>query len=111
MVSGISEINSLQLLRATQAFKSAIKASLNTPGNELIEDVEVKVSLSQESQNKINSAKNNNPEVEKVLSSQNTEYINEIKEYANKCGNTSVNEEDINYAMRYGRSILVDMVG
>ncbi|EKE03824.1 MAG: hypothetical protein ACD_20C00147G0005 [uncultured bacterium] len=111
MVSGISDVSSLQILRATQAFKNAIKASLNSPGNQVIDDVEVKVSLSQESQNAINNARNNIQQAESEPTSKKAGYINEIKEYANKYGNIDINDEDINYAMRYGRSILVDQIG
>lgn len=111
MVGGISEVNSLQALRATQAFKNATKISLNLPNSQVIDDAEVKVSLSQESQNTLNNSKNNIQQAENESNSKKAGYISEIKEYANKYGNIDINDEDINYAMRYGRSILVDQVG
>lgn len=34
--------------------------------------------------------------------------VNEIKQYANSVGETSLSEEDIKYGLRFGRSVLID---
>lgn len=34
--------------------------------------------------------------------------VDEIKQYANSVGETSLTEEDIKYGLRYGRSVLID---
>lgn len=109
MVSGITDVSALQVLRATQAFKSAIKASPSC--SEFIEDVDVKLSLSEESKQVANNIKTDSIKKEEALSSKNIDRVSEIREYANKYGINDISNDDIDYAMRYGRSILVDQVG
>lgn len=109
MVSGISEVSSLQVLRATQAFKAAIKSTLNSASGNDIEDVEVKLSLSPESQKIMSNPRN--VSTDKIESVINKNYLNEVKDFVDKIGINNVSNEDLEYAMRYGRSILVDKVG
>ena len=111
MVSGISDVSALQVLRATQAFKNAIKSTLDTNSGEKIEDPEVMLSLSKESREAMSGQRINPVKTEENILSKKDEQISEIKDFANKYGITDIDNEDIDYAIRYGRSILVDRVG
>src|SRR3989339_284119 len=111
MVSGISDVSALQILRATQAFKNAIKSTLDTNLGEKIEDPEVMLSLSKESREAISGQRVNPVKTEENIISKKNDQIDEIRNFASKYGINDIDNEDIDYAIRYGRSILVDRVG
>ncbi len=110
MVSSInSNVNQVQLLRATQAFKKAIGSSSKV--NSFIKENEISeikdsVSISLKEQD----FTGNISRQDKMSSVQNKELMSEIKQYADKYGKYDLNDEDINYALKYGRSILINQV-
>lgn len=106
MVNGISsDASSLQILRATQAFKRAIQSSpgLNNALDEnIVKNTEENTSFEPDYKLK---------KLENSITKNQSEYTAEIKQIASKYGKTDLNDDEINYAMRYGRSILVDQTG
>ena len=82
-----SNINSVQLLQATNAFKAAIKPQKQEPTEQIEEDF----SLPQEPP--------------RMFANHN---LDEIKEYAKIMGDDNLTNEDIKYGMFYGRSVIVD---
>jgi len=107
MVNGISNVSTLQMIRAMQAFKGAEK----TPENIEETNIGVDVVLSKDLQDSIKALKTEPLEEGKLQIPSNDKQINEIKETVEKYGINNLSNEDINYAIRYGRSVLVDMVG
>lgn len=109
MVRGIgSDLNNLQIMRAEQAFKSAIKYSVNMNpayGNNVVEDVDVNIKITSDKEVKNES---NTPFTSHILE-KNKELVNDVKQFASKFGN-NLDDEDIDYALRYGKSVLVDRV-
>ena len=111
MVSGVSDVNQLQIMRATQAFKKAIQSSPNLSSiiNEnKIEEPDVKVSLSLKAESLKNTSNSSLKNIENPMGTQKEKYINEVKEFASKYGKNNISDEDITYALKYGRSILAD---
>jgi len=98
MVNSVSSSNLIQTSMANLAFKSTRKNSTKKPEdtqtNYLDEDnKEIKENLNYSSK--------------PISNSINGEHIDQIKKIASESGN-NLSDQDINYAMRYGRSILVD---
>lgn len=81
-----SNISSIQLLQATNAFKSATAKKQEQP-----EFVEEEISVPKETPTRF--AQHN---------------LDEIKEYAKMFGDDNLSNEDIKYGMFYGRSVIVD---
>jgi len=103
MVNGInSSVNSLEVLRATNAFKNAIKSSPRL--NEVLEKP-----VSEKIQEKNTFENVSLQKKESPIIARNRQYVEEVKNFAKTQGN-QINDEDIEYALRYGRSILVDHV-
>jgi hypothetical protein len=102
MVSGISNVNSLDLLRASRAFKTASKPAqiFEDNNSEEIEDVALIESLKKEIKTDLNNSSDN-------IEGKNLK-INEIKEFTQNIGGMDVSDEDIKYGLTYGRSVLVD---
>lgn len=96
MVSGINSnnISSLQLLRASNAFKSSASKVQNENQAE-IEIPKEEISLKSDFV------------TEGKLSNINSESMNEIKNCAKKIDG-NLTDDDIKYGMMYGRSVLVD---
>lgn len=98
MVSSIesSGISQLQLLRANQAFKAT---TVQKPQQPEIQDV---ASISAESQNI----------TQKVATSpidvRNKRVADEVNKYMSQFKECNLSEKDVNYALRFGRSVLVD---
>ncbi len=110
MVSGInSDISQLQILRATQAFKKAVSSSQKLDeliNNEKPAEIDDRVNVtSTPSDLKINVARTEGDSVMK-----NQVMVNEVKKYATKYGHYEISDEDINYAFKYGRSVLVNQM-
>lgn len=106
-IGGInSSISGVQFLRAKQAFENTNKLSKD---NELLKngfnEEDVKLSIS--SQN-ININKQAEEVKEDDFMERNKQYIGEIKEFIGKNNYQDVQEDDIKYALSYGKSILAD---
>ena len=99
MVNGVNgNVSSLQVLRATQAFKMANQSKVNQVEDQA-PDIQDKVELSGNfSFNSSGVA--NNPV------NQHKSYINDVKQFMN--GKMDLSDEEIGYAIKYGRSVLVD---
>lgn len=90
MVNGISSrINSVQLLNATNAFKTA-----SNPPSDETQEPQVSDGV------KVNDSQN-------ILKNLNTD---EIKKYASLAGEENLSDEDIRYGLIYGRSVMADWV-
>jgi len=92
-----SNISIAQVLTAQNAFKTTEKnfkksKSLNESDNT----------------DNTDSAPQNDTKIQDSVSSKTKDYINEVKNYASKYMQSDISNEDINYAIRFGRSILVD---
>ena len=99
MVNGVNgNVSSLQVLRATQAFNRANQAKINQV-EEQVPDVQDKVELSGNLGFKQSGVTNN-------LVNQHKSYINDVKQFMN--GKIDLSDEEIGYAIKYGRSVLVD---
>ena len=82
-----SNINSVQLLRATNAFKDATAPKKQAQPEFLEEEISTP------------------RETSKMFAKHN---IDEIKAYAKSVGEDELSNEDIKYGMFYGRSVIVD---
>ena len=101
MINGIGEVSAIQINRAQQAFKSAAKYSANSV-DKGIDDSDVTLSLSQDY-----NLSNSSNSIDSVIA-QKKQYISEVKNFANQNGLSEINDNEISYALKYGRSILVD---
>ncbi|MDD3014309.1 MAG: hypothetical protein PHC34_11455 [Candidatus Gastranaerophilales bacterium] len=116
MVSGVQSSLILQAMRAEQAFKNTVKYSANVNSdfkNNSIDDTQVNQKISADSlQESIKSQsienENNDVEFNSSLLDYKKDMVNDFKQFIGKIGNFDVNNEDIDYALRYGKSILVD---
>ena len=119
MVRGVQNSSILQALRAEHAFKNAGKYSgdvnfdLNTDS---IDNVQVKKDVSSnrassqktlETQN-IDKENSNKAVFKSSLLDYKKDMVNDFKQFIGKRGNLNIDDEDIDYALRYGKSILVD---
>jgi len=108
MVSGVQSGSLLQETRAKQAFSGAVKyseeTSFDTENNGIDKVSSQKVFESQNTEQE----KNNNVEFKSSLLDYKKDIVNDFKQFIGKIGNFNVNDEDIDYALRYGKSILVD---
>lgn len=104
MINGINgnNISSLQLFKASQAFKKYSEQPIDkavTP----VEDKDVKLSISS-NQNDENKTKISKTAQEMQAEIQRKQYLNKIKEHTN----TDISEDDLKYALKFGRSVLVN---
>ena len=101
-----SSIGSIQLLRARQAFENTNKLSKE---NEILKngfsEEDVKLSISSQD---ITIKKQTEEIKTDDFMEKNKQYIGEIKEFMGKYNKQDVQEEDIKYALSYGKSILAD---
>lgn len=106
MVNGITNTSSLQMINALQAFK---KSNINSLQKNNTQEPENTVDMADENHNIDNTYSfiGNKTKSEPQQSVQSAQFINDVKNFAIKNGNV-VDDNDIQYAMRYGRSILVD---
>ena len=81
---GTSNINSVQMLNAFNAFKATEQVKENT-----IEEVSDGINLNESN----------------ILKDQDT---NEIKQFAKIAGENNLSDEDIQYGLTYGRSVIAD---
>ena len=84
-VIGTSNINSVQMLSAVNAFKSSEKIQ-DAPEPEISDGISI----------------NDN-----ILEAHN---LNEIKEFAKNAGESNLSNEDIQYGLTYGRSVIADYI-
>lgn len=107
MINGVEGTTSiLQIKRAEQAFKNAAKYSTNDlENNNNVDDSNVNISL-KPNYSAVNS--NQSSSSATIDFAQKSEYINEIKNFASKNGYSEISDDEISYAIKYGRSILVD---
>ena len=83
-VEGNSNINAIRFFNATNAFKAQpVKQEINPKQDEIGTNI------------KENSILKNID-------------VDEIKKYANLVGETNLNEEDIKYGLKFGRSVLIN---
>lgn len=99
MISGInSNTNILQLYGATKAFAEKAGAKPQDAANEV--QIEDKAELL--------TPFGGNVAQKQELSTNEQESINKIKDYVSKYEDIKINDEDISYALKYGRSVLVN---
>ncbi len=97
--------NSLQAIRAKNAFQTVIKNNEKTRENiNIPKDEGVKVSISSKILNTEMSSINN------TISERENRFIGEIKEFADKYNITNVKEDDIQDALKYGTSLFADYI-
>lgn len=89
MISAIGGNNSLQMVNALNAFKSD---SVTNKDKSNFMDIDTS--------NGVNLTDNNN-----LL---NNIDVNEVKNFAQKIGETNLSDEDIKYGLTYGRSVIAD---
>lgn len=106
MVNSVSNVSSIQLSRAIQAFKSSVKSAIELE-QPRVDEKAVEAILSPES---INAAKTTTVS-KAVMPDKNSGYINDVMRFAAQNGREDITEDDIQYALRFGRSILVNQVG
>lgn len=104
-VSGIGiQTSNLQILRAQNAFQNNIKTNEEVQKcPQGFDEEDVKISISSK-----NLTINDKSQVMEQVQNGKNGYISEIKEFANKCNITDVEEDDIQQALRYGTSLFVD---
>jgi|GEM_PF-4061494 len=122
MVSGVQNGNLLQSVRAEQAFKKAARQTESLKydfASDGLDSVEVLVEDSSDVNTSQNTVETQNVKKEKAETQDSTEFksslleykkdfVSDFKNFINKIGNFNVKDEDIDYALRYGKSILVD---
>lgn len=105
MVSGInSNISSLQMLRAANAFKSLSSVNNTQPELNETSDIEDRVSIQSVDKDFLASVTGKVSPAQLIDKMQ----LDEIKNVANQFADTNISDEDINYGLTYGRSVLVD---
>jgi len=103
MVSGISSnVNSLQLLRAANAFKTVNKVNKPAQQDEFTEINDVVEIASSDKDFSLQTSSTNK------LQMVDEQKLEEIKNIANMIQNTNLTDEDIKYGLTFGRSVLVD---
>lgn len=92
-----SNISITQVLTAQNAFKTTEK---NFKKTKLVNESNKTNNTDAEAQNET--------KIKDSVSPKTNDYINEVKNYAKENMQSDISNEDISYAIRYGRSILVD---
>ncbi len=107
-ISGIGfQENSLQVLRAQNAFQKTIKnIEESQKTGKLPQQEDVKVSISLKNINK--EAVSDPHETMKRVQERKDPYISEIREFANKYNITDIEDQEIEEALKYGTSLLAD---
>lgn len=106
MIDGLGNSTSiLQVKRAEQAFKTASKYKTEQVSDSS-DDSASEVSLNSDYNLSTNSSVNQS-ESDDILS-QKSQMISDFKDFINKNGISDISDNDISYALKYGRSILVD---
>ncbi|MEI7474574.1 MAG: hypothetical protein WCK67_07310 [bacterium] len=102
MVNGINgnSINSLQLLRANQAFKKYAESTVEKT-NVSVPDQDVKLSIESNNTDKIKLSKTAQEIQAETMRKQ---YIEKIQQHTQM----NVSDEDLKYALKFGRSVLVN---
>lgn len=104
MINGInSNVNNIQLLRATQAFKAA--ANIPKTENLINDNIQDNVEISNLNTETAKVAKSEDP-----LFTQKKDYINNFKNYLKNNEEYNLEDEDIRNALKYGDSILIDQI-
>jgi len=106
MVNGVQGGSLLQAVRAKQAFKNSVKYSEDT--NDFENNSVDNISLKKTFEPQKTEQENNNVEFKSSLLDFKKDIVSDFKQFIGKNSNFSVNDEDIDYALRYGKSILVD---
>jgi len=110
MINGVNDASALQISGALQAFKNAIRPVVK---DELQENNSVQ---SEDLLQQIGKQKKEDfsdiglLKSEPRLQTQTKEYISEVKDFAGKIGINDISDEEINYAIKYGRSVLADYI-
>lgn len=99
MVNSISGSSLIQTTMANMAFKSSQKTDFIDDNNENQE-------IGDNSFDKDLNYTNKNNGIS--FNQDNSSLINKVKEIASMNGNGGLSDKDIDYAIRYGRSILID---
>ncbi len=111
-VSGISsQENILQALRAQNAFQKAVKNNNEIPKSAKLPDEHVKISISSKNISNLGqvSDKGLQPRQDDIeVYKPKNPYVSEIQEFANKYQINSVQEEEIEEALKYGTSLFAD---
>lgn len=112
MVNGVSNENNnaLQVLNAVRAFRMQLNSSQNVEQpkvNNVKEDDKDFAEISREAHLK-NTQETNIPERKSITLTYKEQYISDFKQYISKYPGIQINDDDITYAMKFGRSILVD---
>lgn len=93
-------VNLIQSTRALNAFKSAAQTS-DASKQQHIEDI------AEVSGKQIKSESSSTP-IDAKITPQKKEFIEEFKNFARKYSSMGITDADIMYALKYGRSVLVD---
>lgn len=104
MINGINNnnINSLQLFRANQAFKKYAENSAEKQNTaELAPDVKLSIQSKTADADKITCSKTAQ---EKQAEEMRKQYIDKIKQHTQM----NVSDEDLKYALKFGRSVMVN---
>ena len=116
MVNGVNRSSLLQTMGADKAFKNTVKYSGDIDFESVINGVDkTKQNVSDktfsqdisESQ-EVEQINSNKTEFKSSLLEFKKDVVNDFKQFVDKTGKFNVNDEDIDYALRYGASILVD---
>jgi hypothetical protein len=115
MVSGIENSSILQALKAHQALKGSDNSSVSF---DFVSDGKDSVDLSSKSSNDNVSSRQVQPKSIKKESDNagftsplldfKKDLVNDLKQFISKQNDFNINNEDIDHALRYGTSILVD---
>jgi hypothetical protein len=105
MINSVNDTSALQLSGALNAFKNAIRPVMK----EELQKMEL------QDENSVKQNKDNFSDIGLMKSEprpqrQTQEYIKEVKNFAGQIGINNISDEEISYAMKYGRSLLADYI-
>lgn len=104
MLNGINNnnINSLQLFKANQAFKKYAENNIEKQNTtELTPDVKLSIQSKTADADKVNCSKTAQ---EQQADNMRKQYIDKIKQHTQM----NVSDEDLKYALKFGRSVMVN---
>ncbi len=99
MINSINNVNTLQITNALNAFKNTVRPILK----EEIQETNTIPENKGEDFSDIGLLKS-----EPRLTANTQNYINEVKNFAGQIGISDLSDEEISYALKYGRSLLAD---
>lgn len=108
MINSINDVNTLQITNAINAFKNTVRPIIKEEFQEENSALDSSIDIQAGKQKKEDFSNIGLLKSEPRVTAQTQNYINEVKNFAGQIGISDLSDEEITYAMKYGRSLLAD---